>query len=113
VMGLLAIVPYLGTFVIWGPTAALLALAGHWGKALILAGWGLTAIAMIDNLLYPMLVGHRLRQHTVISFFAILGGVNLFGATGVVLGPVIVSVTFFLFEIWRRRTEHGAPAERA
>lgn len=113
IMGLLAIIPYLGTFVIWGPTALILALHGHWEKALILVAWGGTAIALIDNLLYPYLVGHRLSQHTVVSFIAILGGVSLFGATGVVLGPVVVTLAYFLLDLWRRRTEGGASAERA
>ena len=113
IMGLLAIIPYLGTFVIWGPTAAILALQGEWGKAAILVGWGAIAIGLIDNLLYPYLVGQRLRQHTVVSFVAILGGVTLFGATGVVLGPVVVTLAYFLLDLWRRRTEHGASAERA
>jgi predicted PurR-regulated permease PerM len=113
IMGLLAIIPYLGTFVVWGPAAAILALQGEWGKAAILVGWGAIAIGLIDNLLYPYLVGQRLRQHTVVSFVAILGGVALFGATGVVLGPVVVTLAFFLLDLWRRRTEHGASAERA
>ena len=113
IMGLLAIIPYLGTFVVWGPTAAILALQGEWGKAAILVAWGAIAIGLIDNLLYPYLVGQRLRQHTVVSFVAILGGVTLFGATGVVLGPVVVTLMFFLLDLWRRRTEHGASAERA
>ena len=113
IMGLLAIIPYLGTFVIWGPTAAILAMEGEWGKAAILVAWGAIAIGLIDNLLYPYLVGQRLRQHTVVSFVAILGGVSLFGATGIVLGPVVVTLAFFLLDLWRRRTEHGASAERA
>jgi predicted PurR-regulated permease PerM len=112
IMGLLSMVPYLGAFVVWGPVAAFLAFNGDWGKALILTSYGALAIGLIDNLLYPYLVGHRLRQHTVMAFFAILGGVNLFGAMGLVVGPVILSVTFFLFELWRQRTEHGASAER-
>lgn len=113
IMGLMAIIPYLGTFVVWGPTAAFLALQGDWGRAAILAGWGMIAIGLIDNLLYPMLVGKRLRQHTVIAFIAILGGVSLFGVTGLVLGPVIVAATFFLIDVLRERTEHGKSAERA
>lgn len=113
IMGLLAIIPYLGTFVVWGPTAAILALQGEWGKAAILVAWGAIAIGLIDNLLYPYLVGQRLRQHTVVSFVAILGGVATFGATGIVLGPVVVTLMFFLLDLWRRRTEHGASAERA
>lgn len=108
-MGLLAMVPYMGTFMIWAPTAALLALGGHWTKAGILVGWGLLVIGLIDNLLYPTLVGGRLRQHTVVSFFAILGGIGLFGASGIVLGPVLVSATFILLEFWRERSAVAAP----
>jgi predicted PurR-regulated permease PerM len=112
IMGLLAMIPYLGAFIVWGPMAAFLAFHGQWSQAAILVTYGALAIGLIDNLLYPYLVGQRLRQHTVTAFFAILGGVNLFGATGLVLGPVIVSVTFFLFDLWRKRTAHGASAER-
>jgi len=111
-MVLMAMVPYLGTSIIWGPTAVLLALNGQWEKALVLVAWGIIAIGLIDNLLYPILVGNRLRQHTVIAFLAIVGGLALFGATGIVLGPVIVTVTFFLLEVWRQRTSDGRAAEQ-
>ena len=111
VMALFAMIPNLGTFVVWGPAALFLYLDGHWGKALILVVWGLTAIALIDNLLYPVLVGNRLRAHTVIAFISILGGIAVFGASGIVLGPLVVSLTVFLLELWRRRTEGGRAAE--
>ncbi len=113
VMGILATVPYLGTFVIWAPTAAILALEGEWIKAAILVSWGLLAIGLVDNLLYPVLVGNRLRQHTVISFIAVIGGLAVFGATGIVLGPIVVTLTFALLEIWRQRTQRLAEAEEA
>jgi predicted PurR-regulated permease PerM len=113
VMGIMAIIPYLGTFVVWGPIAAFLAFQGEWGQAIVLGAYGLLAIGLIDNLLYPMLVGQRLRQHTVTAFIAILGGVSLSGATGLILGPVLVAATFFLFDTWCERTEDGAAAERA
>jgi predicted PurR-regulated permease PerM len=113
IMGLFAMIPYLGAFVVWGPVAVYLAFQGEWGKAAILTTYGACAIGLIDNLLYPYLVGQRLRQHTVMAFFAILGGVNVFGATGLILGPVILSVTFFLFDLWRKRTAHGGSAEQS
>jgi predicted PurR-regulated permease PerM len=102
-----------GTFTVWGPAAVYLFLEGHWIKSLILLGWGAVAVGTIDNLLYPVLVGHRLRLHTVVMFIAIVGGLTIFGMTGIVLGPVIITVAFFLLDIWRRRTEHGESAERA
>ena len=111
VMALLAIVPVLGTFIIWVPAAIFLAASGQWGKAAILAGWGALAIGMIDNLLYPMLVGKKMRLHTVPVFLAIVGGLSLFGAAGLILGPVILALTDAILEIWRRRTAQGRPAE--
>lgn len=113
VMALFAIVPVLGTFVIWVPAAIFLAASGQWGKAALLVAWGTLAIGMIDNLLYPMLVGKKMRLHTVPVFLAIVGGLSLFGAAGLVLGPLILALTDAILEIWRRRTAHGRPAEAA
>jgi predicted PurR-regulated permease PerM len=113
VMALLAIVPVLGAFVIWVPAAIFLAANGQWGKAAILTVWGGVVVALIDNLLYPVLVGKRLRLHTVPVFFSIVGGLTVFGAVGLVLGPVILALTDAILEVWRRRTAHGKPAEAA
>jgi predicted PurR-regulated permease PerM len=111
VMALLAIVPVLGAFIIWLPAAIFLAATGQWGKAAILTAWGGIVVALIDNLLYPILVGKRLRLHTVPVFFAIVGGLAIFGAAGLILGPLILALTDAILEIWRRRTAHGRPAE--
>jgi len=111
VMALLAIVPLLGAFVIWVPVAVFLAASGQWDKAAILAAWGGIVVALIDNLLYPILVGKRMRLHTVPVFFAIVGGLAFFGAAGLIVGPVILALTDAILEIWHRRTAHGRPAE--
>jgi predicted PurR-regulated permease PerM len=110
VMGLLAIIPVLGAFVIWVPAAIFLALDGSWGKALILTGWGAVVIGGIDNLLYPMLVGDRLRLHTIPAFVAIVGGLILFGPSGLLLGPLAVTATVFFLELWQVRVRPHEPA---
>jgi len=58
----------------------------------------------VDNLLYPYLVGNQLRLHTIPTFFAILGGIQLFGPAGLILGPVALAVTLGLLEVWSERT---------
>ena len=103
VMGLLALVPVLGAFVVWVPAAAFLALEGSWGKALILTAWGAVVIGLVDNLLYPSLVAGRLRLHTLVVFIAILGGLSLFGASGLFLGPALVTFALEMRRIWRVR----------
>jgi predicted PurR-regulated permease PerM len=107
IMGLLSMVPVLGAFVIWGPAAVFLLLQGSWIKALILVGWGMTAIGLIDNFLYPTLVGRQIKLHTLLVFFGVLGGLALFGMSGLILGPVMIASTGAILDIWRNRTKDG------
>jgi predicted PurR-regulated permease PerM len=110
---IMALVPVFGTFTIWGPIAVYLALTGSWVKALVLVGWGALAIGTIDNILYPYLVGDRLRLHTVPTFFAILGGIALFGPAGLIMGPVALAITIGLLNVWWFRTTEGAAADES
>lgn len=101
VMGLLAIIPVLGAFIIWIPAAIFLWLTGQTGDAIMLVLWGVVVVGGIDNLIYPMLVGNRLKMHTVPTFISLAGGLILFGPPGLILGPVVLTVTVFLVEHWR------------
>lgn len=101
VMGLLAVVPMLGAFVVWIPAALFLTFEGSWGKALILTIWGGLVVGTIDNLLRPILVGKRLKLHTVLAFISAVGGLVLFGPSGLILGPVSLAITLALLQTWR------------
>lgn len=105
IMGLLSIVPVLGTFVVWIPAAIYLAVEGRWVDAAILAAWGSLVIGSADNLIRPLLVGEGLRLHTVPTFIALLGGLQLFGAAGIALGPIAMTTAAQMLEFWRNRTE--------
>ena len=111
VMALLAVVPVLGTFVVWAPTAIFLALQGDMTKALTLTAWGSLAIGLIDNALNPYLIGNRMRFHTLLIFIAIIGGLALFGASGIILGPLLLAIADALLDVWRRRTAFGGTIE--
>lgn len=100
VMGLLAVVPVLGAFIVWIPAAIFLLLDGSGGKALVLTLWGAIVVGGIDNVLYPMLVGRRLKLHTLLAFVSIVGGLAVFGSSGLILGPVTLAITRLLLEIW-------------
>jgi predicted PurR-regulated permease PerM len=104
VMGLLAIVPILGAFVVWLPAAVYLVLTGEWVKAAVLTAWGGIVIGGVDNILHPVLAGGRLRMHTIPMFISIVGGLMLFGASGLILGPLTFTMTAALLEVWRTRT---------
>jgi predicted PurR-regulated permease PerM len=103
-MALLAILPIMGTALVWAPAAIYLALTGSWIKALVLAVWGGLVVGLIDNFLYPILVASDLHLHPLAVFFAVFGGLLAFGIAGVVLGPVILAITVALLELWQLRT---------
>ncbi len=115
VMGVVAIVPVLGTFVVWAPAVIILFSMGETTRALVLLAWSLLVVGTIDNLLYPILVGNRIRMHTIPTFISLVGGVFAFGPAGIILGPVVLTITLFLLEYWHNEVEADAqdaePAE--
>ena len=111
VMTFLSMVPMLGAFIVWVPAAIYLAVTGHVTKALLLALWGTLVIGMIDNFLRPKLVGSRTRLHELFIFFSVLGGLNVFGVLGVVLGPVVLAITLSLIDVYRAAGRSPNPSE--
>lgn len=103
IMGMLAVIPMLGAFVIWAPAALFLLLEGAWHDALMLTLWGMLVVGTVDNLLRPVLVGDRLRLHTVLTFLSVVGGLLIFGAAGLILGPVTLVITMAMLEFWSDR----------
>ena len=102
VMFFLSMIPMAGAFLVWVPAAIYLALTGTLVKAGILVVWGVLVIGGIDNILSPRLVGRRACLHELLIFFAVLGGLQVFGVLGLVLGPVAVAMTLALIEMARQ-----------
>ena len=102
VMFLLSIVPFAGSYLVWIPATLFLAINGNWGKALILTVWGALIIGTIDNFLRPKLVGEKTKLHELLIFFSMIGGLQIFGILGLVLGPVIVAVTLAFIDIFKQ-----------
>jgi len=100
VASFLALLPVGGTAVVWVPASIYLLVNGSWIKAIILVGWGLV-VFMIDNVLRPYLIGGRTQLHPLLIFFAVFGGLNVFGFLGLFIGPVILAVTITLLGMLR------------
>lgn len=101
---LMAIIPAFGAVLVWAPIALYLGFSDSWLKAALLVIWGGLIVSMIDNFLYPILVGSRLKTHTAVMMISLLGGIAVFGISGVVLGPVSFTVAASLLEFWRSRS---------
>jgi predicted PurR-regulated permease PerM len=113
VMVFLSMIPMAGAFVVWVPAALYLLATGHWGKAIVLTVWGALVIGSVDNFLRPKLVGEKTRLHELLIFFSVLGGLQVFGVIGLVLGPVVVAVTIALLDVLRQADDsaNGGPDE--
>jgi predicted PurR-regulated permease PerM len=109
VMFFFSMIPMAGSFIVWVPAAIFLALSGAYVKAIVLVAWGILVIGSIDNFLSPRLVGKRARLHELLIFFGVLGGLDVFGVLGLVVGPVVVAVTLALVEMVRQA--HRPPSE--
>ncbi|MBI3872801.1 MAG: AI-2E family transporter [candidate division Zixibacteria bacterium] len=101
VMGFLSLVPLLGAFIVYIPAAIVLFIAGSYIKAAILVLVGIGLVSQIDNFIKPMLMSSRTQLHPLLIFFAIGGGVSVFGFLGLVLGPVIAAVFVAMFDLYR------------
>ncbi|HXF38217.1 MAG TPA: AI-2E family transporter [Blastocatellia bacterium] len=96
-----ALLPVVGTAAVWAPAAIYLLATGSWIKAIILVIWGAFVVGTIDNVLRPYLISGRVQMHTLLIFFSVFGGVNVFGFLGLFIGPVILAVTITLLSMLR------------
>lgn len=99
-MAFLSFIPMGGTALIWGPAAILLFIQGAFLKGMILLALGVLLIGMVDNLLRPLSVSSRTNIHPLLLFFSVLGGIQAFGMIGLVAGPLIMTLSLTLIEIY-------------
>ncbi len=92
VMGFFSVFPFVGAWLVWGPAAAGLAMAGRTWHAALLIVIGLALVHPVDNMLRPAIVARATRLNGLLVLIGLLGGVQAFGASGLLLGPVFVSV---------------------
>ena len=102
-IGLFGFLPLIGAWMIWTPAAVYLMMQGEWVKGIVLIAWGILALSVFTTVLYPVLVGDRLRLHTLVVFIAIIGGIMAFGMVGIILGPLVFALTISLVNIWKKR----------
>lgn len=91
-MAIAALLPAIGPAIIWGPVALyLLATGAVWQGALVIAS-GVLVIGLADNILRPILVGRDTGLPDWIVLLTTLGGIDLLGLSGIVVGPVVAAL---------------------
>jgi len=95
---LAALVPFIGTLMVWGPISLWLLLSDQIVSGIVLLAYGTLIINPTDNIIKPLLISNATDIPLVIVLFGVMGGLIAFGFVGLFLGPLILSV---LLAIWR------------
>jgi predicted PurR-regulated permease PerM len=107
----MALLPVIGPPVVWLPAGILLLASGDIARGVVVMAVGALVIGTMDNVLRAILVGGRSRLHSLVVFFAVHGGVIVFGPAGVLLGPIMVVVAFSVLQVARAALNgHGETA---
>lgn len=112
VMIILAVLPFLGAFLVAIPAGILAIIEGDYFSGVGLLIWTVTIVALSDDMLRPYLIGKRSGVHPVFILVGILGGVAVFGVAGFIIGPLIYALIEPIMTTWRKRryeraVDHG------
>lgn len=102
---IISIIPLLGAAIVWVPIAVYLFLManvnGEYWKAFSLLIYGTFVISLIDNILKPKIVGESAKVHPLVILLGILGGIQLFGILGIIIGPLFLTIFDVVIEIYK------------
>jgi predicted PurR-regulated permease PerM len=98
-MALLSLLPAVGSALVWLPVALYLLATGALWQGLVLIAYGVLVIGLVDNLLRPMLVGTDIKMPDYVVLLSTLGGLEIFGMNGIVLGPLIAAMFMVVWDI--------------
>lgn len=100
---ILSIIPLVGAAFVWLPVSIILIAGGSMVKGIILLLYGVFIISISDNLLRPIVIGKQVKLHTLFLFLAIIGGIDYFGFSGIIIGPLLLALSISFLEIYRKK----------
>lgn len=111
IVGLLSAIPGIGPPLIWVPAAVYLFMTGQsgWGVALII--WGAVVVGTIDNILRPLIVSAEARMPDLLILVSTLGGIVMFGAIGIIIGPIVAASLLTTLNIYRHAFVQQLPGK--
>lgn len=100
VMIVLSVVPLIGAAIVWVPAVAYLLLSGQYVQAVVLVLICGLVSGSVDNVLRPRLVGKDTQMHALLIFFSTMGGLEVFGMAGFIVGPILAAVFLTVWDIF-------------
>lgn len=91
-MAFLSLIPAVGSAIVWVPAAIFFFATGALWKGLFLVGFFVIVVGLVDNILRPLLVGKDTKMPDYLILIATLGGMEVYGINGFVIGPLIAAL---------------------
>jgi predicted PurR-regulated permease PerM len=106
-----SLIPSVGSGLVWAPVTLGLAISGRPGAALGMLAIG-CFVSVVDNLVRPLLAQYgQLNMNGLLLFLAMLGGIAVFGAPGLLLGPLVVRLAMEGLAMLRESSPELFPAD--
>lgn len=99
-IGFFSLIPYIGSMIIYVPIGIYLILTGDVYRGVYVLLWGSVIIGNTDNLIRAWILKGKSKVNPIFIIFSLMGGIALFGFWGLVLGPLILSLTATIFHIY-------------
>jgi predicted PurR-regulated permease PerM len=103
ITGVAGFIPLVGTALVWGPAGAYYLLQGAVWKGIFILVWGAVFVAGLDHFIRPLFIRRQSHVPILFLFLGILGGAELYGVKGVLVGPVVMALIPVFIEIYERQ----------
>lgn len=100
VMVITAVIPVVGCALVWVPAGLLMMITGHFWTGVFILAAGSLVISMVDHFLRPILLGKGVSMHPLLIFLSTMGGIVVFGFTGFIFGPIIMSLALAVWHMY-------------
>jgi len=106
----MGLVPLVGTFGVWVPVGVYFMIHGAYAKGIFVLIWGaVVVVGIMDTFVRPYLVGQKAELPMFVLFLALLGGMEVWGSKGILLGPLLVAIAPVLVDIYREQYSRQKP----
>ena len=102
-----SLIPYLGTPLVWVPISIYMIIAGNQFGGFGLLIYGTLIINMVDNFIRLILMSNKETIPPALVFIGFIGGMYAFGIVGVILGPLIISITSILLKYLKETLKYS------
>lgn len=108
VMVVLAVIPIVGSFLVWGPAVGWLLVVDRPIAAVALLVYGTIVVGLTDDYLRPIVVDRYAHVNPAVVILGIFGGITVIGFTGIFVGPILLGMLRATIDVYDREARNGA-----